>query len=161
MTPKELTISYRYFANESELPSEFQNLFHEASQALDLAYAPYSNFQVGAAILMENGQIVTGANQENAAYPSGLCAERTAIYYAGAHFSKVKILAVLVLARKEGQAQQIAACPCGACRQAMLEYEDRQKASIPVVFRMGNTGFVAVNSVSDLLPFKFDADSLN
>lgn len=161
MTPKELTISYRYFANEAELPSEFQNLFYEASKALDLAYAPYSNFQVGAAILLENGQIITGANQENAAYPSGLCAERTAIYYAGAHYSKVKILAVLVLARKEGQTQQIAACPCGACRQAMLEYEDRQKASIPVVFRMGKTGFVAVNSVSDLLPFKFDADSLN
>jgi cytidine deaminase len=161
MTPKELTISYRYFANESELPVEFQNLLKNAENALDLAYAPYSHFQVGAALLMESGEIITGANQENAAYPSGLCAERTAIYYAGAHHPKEKIKAVFVVARKEDQTELIAACPCGACRQAMLEYEDRQNSPIPVIFRMGKSGFVAINSVADLLPFKFDSDSLN
>lgn len=160
MTQKQITISFQHFESESELPLEFQNLLKKATEALDLAYAPYSHFQVGAAVLLENGQVITGANQENAAYPSGLCAERTAIYYAGAHHSNQKIKAVMVVARKEGEIKTIAACPCGACRQAMLEYEDRQQTPISVLFRFGNSGYVAIPSVAGLLPFKFDADSL-
>lgn len=157
---KEITISYRYFSDEAELPADYQSLLTEATKALDMAYAPYSHFQVGAAILLDNGQVVTGANQENAAYPSGLCAERTAMYYTGAHYPKNTIKAVFVVARKENTTYQVAACPCGSCRQAMLEYEERQKSPITLLFRSGQKGYVAVNSVADLLPFKFDADSL-
>lgn len=160
MIQKELHISYAYYPQSGDLPTDYQNLLSKATEALDLAYAPYSHFQVGAAILLENGQIITGANQENAAYPSGLCAERTAMYYAGAHHSKERMIAIFVVARGEGTNDLLAACPCGACRQAMLEYEDRQKSSISLIFRAGKEGFVAVSSVADLLPFKFDAESL-
>jgi len=160
MTQKEISIRYTAFESESELPAEIQTLLVEAEKALDMAYSPYSGFQVGAAIQLSNGEIITGANQENAAYPSGLCAERTAIYYAGAHFPAEQIQMVAVVARKSGTDSLVPACPCGACRQAMLEYELRQKSPIALVFKQNRPGFVYVESVSDTLPFKFDADSL-
>lgn len=160
MTQKEITIRYRSYGSAAELPAHHQKLLDEAKKALDMAYAPYSEFQVGVAILLSNGEMVTGANQENAAYPSGLCAERTAMYYAGAHYPKEKMEAVAVVARKMGAANLVAACPCGACRQAMLEYEDRQKMPIKLIFQQENSGLVEVDSVAAMLPFKFNAEAL-
>ena len=160
MTQKEISIRYISYGSENELPADFQQLIEEAKKALDMAYAPYSNFQVGAAIRLSNGEIVSGANQENAAYPSGLCAERTAMYYAGAHFPNEKMEALAVLARKKDTTALLPACPCGACRQAMLEYEQRQDSPISLIFRQEEYGFIVVDSVAATLPFKFDANAL-
>jgi cytidine deaminase len=160
MAQKEIHLHYQSYAVESELPATAQKLLQFAKSALDLAHAPYSNFQVGAAIQLSNGQIIQGSNQENAAYPSGLCAERTAIFYAGSAFPEATIEGILVLARKKGETQLVPACPCGACRQAMLEYEERQNKTIPIFFKRSQNEWVGLDSISSLLPFKFDSTSL-
>jgi cytidine deaminase len=135
-------------------------LFEEAVSALDSAYSPYSCFQVGAALRLSNGEIIKGSNQENASYPSGLCAERTAIFFAGSQYPGVKIEALVVVARKQGETLLVPACPCGGCRQAMLEYEERQSENIPLYFKLSAEEWISVPSVSALLPFKFDSASL-
>ncbi len=131
-----------------------------AEEAREKAYAPYSNFRVGAAILLENGEIITGNNQENAAYPSGLCAERVAIFFAGSQFPNTKILQLAVTARSENQVLRKPISPCGACRQSIAEYEIKQNHPIEIFF-MGETGEVyKANSIKDLLPFLFDGSQL-
>jgi len=160
MTENEIRIQFSKYGTEIELNNTGLLLLDSAKKALDSAYSPYSNFQVGAALLLSNGEIIRGSNQENAAYPSGLCAERTAIFFAGAQYPLEKVLEILVIARKTGTLDLIAACPCGACRQVLLEYEVRQNQAIPVVFKLEKQGFIKVASVSDLLPFKFDSSSL-
>jgi len=132
----------------------------DAEKARENAYAPYSNFRVGAAILLENGEIITGNNQENAAYPSGLCAERVAIFFAGSQFPNIKILQIAVTARSEKQTLNVPIPPCGACRQAIAEYEIKQKHPIEIFF-MGETGEVyKTDSIKTLLPLLFDSNSL-
>lgn len=160
MNKREIKIQYTRFESESDLDKSTLQLFEEAKKALDTAYSPYSNFQVGAALKLSNGEIVRGSNQENAAYPSGLCAERTAIFYAGSEFPHETIEEIFVLARKAGEQKFVPACPCGGCRQVLLEYETKQKKPIPISFKIEKEGFIRVSSVSDLLPFKFDASSL-
>jgi len=155
-----ISIAYETYSTDYELPENTKILKEQAEKALGSAYAPYSNFQVSAALLLSNGEIITGSNQENAAYPSGMCAERTAFYYAGARFPESKIEAVFILARKQGESDFVPACPCGSCRQAMLEYEIRQNHPIKIFFKNKVEGFMSIDSVSDALPFKFDAASL-
>lgn len=148
------------FENIEALPNTIVSLMQKAIIAREKAYAPYSNFNVGAAILLENGEIVTGSNQENASYPSGLCAERTAIYYAGSQFPNMKMVSMAVTAasRKKKTTQPIP--PCGACRQAIAEYEIKQDAPIEIYF-MGETGSVTKsNSLANLLPLSFDKSML-
>jgi cytidine deaminase len=160
MTRHQISISYSSYTTENELPAGSLSLLKTALENMNNAYAPYSHFQVSAAIRLSNGQVITGSNQENAAYPSGMCAERSAIYYAGARFPQDKIEEILVVARREGESELVPACPCGSCRQAMLEYEERQSSPIRLVFKQYDAGFIGLDSVSDSLPFKFGAESL-
>ena len=142
------------------LPQDIISLMDHAAEARKKAYAPYSKFSVGVAILLENGEIVTGSNQENASYPSGSCAERTAIYYAGAKFPNVKMLKMTVIAGSQIKQTLEPIPPCGACRQAIAEYEVKQETPIEIYF-MGETGKVVKSeSLANLLPLLFDSSSL-
>ena len=148
------------FDNLNELPSDIIELMEQAIEARQKAYAPYSNFYVGAAILLDNGEIVTGSNQENASYPSGLCAERTAVYYAGAKYPNAKMLKMAITAASQNQKTESPIPPCGACRQALAEYEVKQKAPIEIYF-MGESGKVVKSeSLANLLPLVFDKSAL-
>ena len=144
------------FENKDELPVEVAILMDKAIEARDKAYAPYSNFNVGAAILLDNGEIITGSNQENASYPSGLCAERTAIYYAGSQYPSAKIIRMAISATSKTKPTNSPIPPCGACRQAIAEYEVKQVNPIEIYF-MGEMGKVAKSSsLVNLLPLIFD-----
>lgn len=144
------------FENIDELPKEVLALMKKAIEARENAYAPYSKFHVGAAILLDNDEVVIGSNQENASYPSGLCAERTAIYYAGAQYPKAKIVRMAITAGSKHTQTTKPIPPCGACRQAIVEYEVKQKKPIEIYF-MGETGkVVKSNSLTNLLPLIFD-----
>lgn len=148
------------FDDFNELPSDIASLMEKAIEARKNAYAPYSNFSVGAAILLDNKQIVTGNNQENASYPSGLCAERTAIYYAGAKYPEAKIIKMALTAGSRINQTITPIPPCGACRQAIAEYEVKQESPIEIYF-MGETGkVVKSNSLANLLPLGFDRSFL-
>lgn len=151
---KEIKIESTLYVYESfdELSEDTKVLMNHAITARNKAYAPYSNFHVGAALLLDNGEVVTGSNQENASYPSGLCAERTAIYYAGAQYPKAQIVKMAITAASQKQKTTAPIPPCGACRQAIAEYEVKQELPISIYF-MGETGSVAKsNSLANLLP---------
>ena len=153
-------IEYLLFENIDELDINARNLMNEAIKAREKAYAPYSNFNVGAAILLDNNEIVLGNNQENAAFPSGLCAERVAIYNAGANYPECTILAIAISASSSKHKVTNPVGPCGACRQSIAEYEHKQKQAIEIYF-MGEEGkVVKVNALKDLLPFGFDSSFL-
>ena len=144
------------FDNFQELPEDIASLMNNAIAIRQKSYSPYSNFSVGAAILLDNGKIITGNNQENASYPSGLCAERTAIYYAGAHYPNAKIIKMALTAGSKLKPTITPIPPCGACRQAIAEYEVKQNSPIEIYF-MGETGKVAKShSLANLLPLIFD-----
>lgn len=159
MQEKKLELSFKS-ADLSELNQIDQTLVLNAKNALPTAYAPYSGFLVGASILLENGEIINGSNQENVAYPSGLCAERVAIFYVGAKFPDVKIktIAVTVFSKNFDVTDVIS--PCGACRQVMAEYEDKQNQSIKVILHSPNDKVLISEKVSDLLPFMFKSPHL-
>ncbi|HEY4650651.1 MAG TPA: cytidine deaminase [Pontibacter sp.] len=143
-----------------ELTAQEQQAMQLARQAADDAYAPYSNFLVGAALLLEDGTLFKGSNQENAAYPSGLCAERTALFALSAHHPNAKIKLLAVTARRRSEQEHLPAMPCGACRQVMAEYEFRQKEPIPVLLQAADGKFHRFKSVADLLPFQFTPEHL-
>lgn len=160
MKPLTITSTLEVYDSFEELSEEVQGLMKEAFAARDKAYAPYSKFSVGAAIQLENGEVVTGSNQENASYPSGLCAERTTIYYAGAKFPDQKMKKMAISAKSMNHSLLSPVPPCGACRQAMVEYEVKQEEPMEVYF-MGEGGkVVKANSVKDLLPLIFDSSCL-
>lgn len=148
------------FDDISECPEDIQTLMNKAIETRNNAYSPYSHFQVGAALHLENGIIITGSNQENASYPAGLCAERTAIFYAGSKYPGVKIEKIAISAGPEGKDNKEAVPPCGSCRQAIAEYEQKQKSPISIYF-MGKSGEVKhVESLLSLLPLAFSQDYL-
>lgn len=148
------------FNGINELPSEIQSLMNQAIETRKNAYAPYSKFRVGAAILLDNGKIVLGSNQENAAYPSGLCAERVAIFQAGAIYPNAKIVKLTITAASDTNPTLSPIPPCGACRQSIAEYEFKQDTPIEIYF-MGESGEVyKSNSINNLLPLSFDKTSL-
>lgn len=139
-----------------ELEQADRELLIRARAAAANAYAPYSNFQVGAAVLLENGAWVQGSNQENASYPSGLCAERVAIFYAGAHYPGVPIQSIGIAVFSKNYEVNEPAAPCGNCRQAIYEYEHRQKSPIRILM-MGNSGkVVQCHAIGDILPLAFN-----
>jgi cytidine deaminase len=155
MQNKQLNISYQVYQSKDELPARWAALLQQAIDATERSYAPYSNFRVGAAILLDNGEVVCGSNQENAAFPSGLCAERSACFYAGAAYPGAKMLAIAVAARQDGELTETPTYPCGACRQALVQYES--KGGVPMAVIVGSATRVEVfSSVKDLLPFVFD-----
>lgn len=156
MKPVTITSRLEVYDSVDELEEDLKSLMLQAHEARDNAYAPYSNFKVGAAILLENGEVITGNNQENASYPSGLCAERTAIYYAGAKFPDQSIKRMMISAKSMNHRVVTPTPPCGACRQAIAEYEVKQEDPIEIYF-MGELGkVVKANSIKDLLPLIFD-----
>jgi cytidine deaminase len=150
-----ITTQFSVFDSLTELPSEIQNLMEQAVAVRKNAYAPYSKFRVGAAIILDNGKIVLGSNQENAAYPSGLCAERVAIFHAGAVYPDAKILKMAITAASDTNKTTTAIPPCGSCRQSIAEYEIKQDTPIEIYF-MGETGAIYKSaSLKNLLPFMF------
>ena len=160
MKPLTITSRLEVYDSIDEVPQDIQELMDKAVDVRDTAYAPYSRFKVGAAIYLENDEIVVGSNQENASYPSGLCAERTAVYYAGAKFPETKILKIAISAKSLRHKVISPVPPCGACRQALVEYEVKQEEPIELYF-MGETGkVVKADSVKDLLPLVFDSTCL-
>ncbi len=160
MENKELKIKIKIFNSLQELPKSAQKCMENALRIKESAYAPYSNFRVGAAFLLENGEIVTGNNQENAAYPSGMCAERVAIWKAASNFPDVKFKLLAIAATSPSKILDKPVAPCGACRQTLSEYEIKQKEKIEVYF-MGETGkIIKTESVLDLLPLAFDKSFL-
>ena len=157
---RNISISYKVHPNRSSLSSEIRELFDASDSIMRDAYAPYSDFLVGAALLLANGEIVKGSNQENAAFPSGLCAERTAFFWAGANYPNINIRAVAISARKGGAEQNVPVTPCGACRQSMLEFEFKQGKPIQVFMEGENGNIIELASILDLLPFCFNGNSL-
>ena len=142
-----------------ELSENQQDLLQKAHHICSNAYAPYSMFKVGASLILKNGQIINGSNQENVAYPSGLCAERVAIFNAGANFPNQKIKQIAIVAHADFNIKK-PVMPCGACRQAMIEYEQRQGEKIEILLQ-GNKGNIFVSeSVSNLLPYAFECEEL-
>lgn len=136
-----------------------ERLIWAANQASKDAYAVYSGFRVGAAVLLENGVVVTGNNQENAAYPSGLCAERVAIFHANAAYPDQKVAAIAISARYKDEVVAAPIPPCGSCRQVLLETERRYNSPIDV-FMHGSEKVIHVSSAADLLPLAFDRSFL-
>lgn len=151
-----ITTNFDVFETIQELPTDIQNLMHEAVAIRKTAYAPYSHFKVGTAILLDNGEIILGSNQENAAYPSGLCAERVAVFYAGAKYPEAKILKMAISAASDNTTTRAPIPPCGACRQSLAEYETKQNTPIEIYF-MGEIGSIyKSDSLKNLLPLLFD-----
>ncbi|CAD0002837.1 MULTISPECIES: cytidine deaminase [Flavobacterium] len=151
-----ITSSFLVFDTLEELPNDIQNLMNQAVAIRKKAYAPYSKFRVGAALLLDNGEIVLGSNQENAAYPSGLCAERVAIFHAGSVYPEAKILKMAITAASDTNQTQAPIPPCGSCRQSIAEYEIKQDTPIEIYF-MGEIGTIYQSaSLKNLLPFMFD-----
>ncbi len=160
MKQKKLTISFNEYNSESELPESIKKLIINAKKTALNAYAPYSKFLVGAAVLLANGKVVTGNNQENSAYPSGLCAERVALFYANSQYPKVAIEAIVIVAFHNNKEIANPIYPCGACRQVILESQSKQKTPIKLFFA-GKNYIHSVNDASTLLPLEFDKESLN
>ena len=156
---KEVIIETKFTEYESinNLDDNLKKLSEKAIEVVDNAYAPYSKFNVGAAVLLENGEIITGTNQENAAYPSGLCAERTAIFYANSKYPNVAIKAIAISAKKRGEIITQAIPPCGACRQVMIETENRFKKDMKIIMISKNYVLTA-NNAKSLLPLSFNLD---
>ncbi len=156
----EILCQLKEYENLSELSKDEINLIEAAKSSMKDAYAPYSHFHVGAALLLENGIVIKGNNQENASYPIGLCAERVAIFAAGANYPGVGIKALAITAFSDKFHIDKPIPPCGACRQAIVEYEHRYKQNIRILMT-GETGKIVVSeSISSLLPFQFNADDL-
>lgn len=157
MENRTLSIDYQYCSFE-ELPEQDRHLIESAKRATDNSYAKYSGFRVGAAVLFEDGREMIGANQENAAFPSGLCAERTAIFAAQAHHPELRIEALAIAARNDNGFIAAPISPCGACRQVVMEIEDRYGEPVRILL-YGTKGVYVFRSIKDLLPFSFvDAD---
>jgi len=152
---KDFQFSYEILPSWKDLSVEDQGLVDKAYEVLESAYAPYSNFKVGAAVRLGDDSIITGSNQENAAYPSGLCAERVALFYIGSNFPKQSIQTICIVAKGDLIPVDKLLSPCGACRQVMLETENRQKNKIRVIIVNRDHRTMIVSSVIDLLPFGF------
>ena len=160
MQEKQISFSLKVFENESELSEEDQSLIKSAKEALQLSYSPYSNFKVGVSILLENGAVVLGGNQENASYPVSVCAEVSALNAANSIHPNVAIQKMAITVKSPRQLISKPAAPCGQCRQTILEYENRFGKNIEILL-MGEEGEVfAVDSIKDLLPLNFSARDL-
>ena len=159
MTQYSITVDFDVF-KEKDLPDHWKALLDLAKEASETAYAEYSNFRVGAAIELSSGKLIIGNNQENAAYPSGLCAERVAFFTASSQYPDDPIVRACVVAKKKESEDFLTAAPCGACRQVMLEYEVKQECEIPIMI-LHNEGQVIISkNIADLLPISFTKKNL-
>jgi len=161
MKKVEHQFNYLEYQKENDLPEEKLILVNRAEEISSQAYAPYSLFKVGAAIRFEDDSILTGNNQENVAYPSGLCAERVALFYAKSQFPELKIKEIAITASCDKFDVTEPVTPCGSCRQALLEYENNQGSPIEVILSGGqSSNVVVIESVKDLLPLSFKESKL-
>ncbi len=156
MTNKEIKITYSEYSSIDELPAQDRLVAEAAISATASSYAPYSGFNVGAAVMLEDGEIITGSNQENAAYPSGLCAERTAMFYAGAHRPDKAMVKIAIAGGQNGVLCSDPATPCGACRQVMAQYQARGGRPMEVIL-VGGERIWKFSKVDDILPLIFDS----
>ena len=155
MKELKITTNVRVYQYD-ELVEEDKILVDKAKAMTENSYAPYSKFHVGAAVLLSNGKIVGGSNQENAAFPSGTCAERTTVYYAHSKYPEAKFEKLAIAAKKDGKFTSCPVSPCGACRQSILEYETLGKQPVKI-YLYGDDGIYVVDRVADLLPLHFDS----
>jgi cytidine deaminase len=160
MEKKNIGFELSIYDSENELSQIDSELLKKAEAVRNDAYAPYSSFQVGAAILLENKEIVIGNNQENASYPSGLCAERVAVFQAGARFPGEKMLTIAISATSKNYVVDTPAGPCGNCRQSIAEYEQKQKTPIAILMRGEKGKIYKCNSIAELLPLAFSSSFL-
>ncbi|MBR1782972.1 MAG: cytidine deaminase [Bacteroidales bacterium] len=156
MASKELKIRYEEFTSPSEMTERDRMLVAAALDAQKGSYSPYSQFQVGAALLLSDGTVVKGANQENAAYPSGLCAERTAMFAASANYPDVPMVALAIAGSDHGVLCNSPATPCGSCRQVMAQYQKKYNHKIEVIL-VGKKKIMKFGKVEDILPFVFSS----
>jgi len=156
---KESGFKYTEYSSIDELSKEDVRLVNLAIEAQKGSYSPYSNFSVGAAALLENGEIIQGSNQENGAYPSGLCAERVTLFYAGAKFPKIPVKTIVITASYKGILTDEPIPPCGACRQVMIETRAIGKKPIRVIL-VGKNKTYEIEDVTFLLPFNFSSDMM-
>ena len=154
MTAKEINISYIEYGSIEEMGPEDRELAAEAVEAMNGAYAPYSHFHVGAAVRMSNGQIVRGSNQENAAFPSGICAERTAMFSASSRYPDKDMRSIAIAGGVHGRLGNEPATPCGACRQVMAQYQTKAGKPMSVIM-VGARRIWKFEKVDDILPLIF------
>ena len=152
---KEYSFKFQLYPNWESLQKIDKSVVNKAFEAMEKAYAPYSKFKVGAALLLEDGQIIQGNNQENIAYPSGLCAERVALFHAGAQFPGIAVDLICIVAKGDLMPISQLLSPCGACRQVMLESENRQNKPIRIILVNQDNRTMCIDSVQNLLPFGF------
>ncbi|MBR5176175.1 MAG: cytidine deaminase [Bacteroidales bacterium] len=151
-----LDINYQEFSSIDEMDPKDQDLIREAIEAQKGSYATYSGFNVGAAVLLEDGTVVRGSNQENAAYPSGLCAERTAMFAAGANYPGKAMVSIAIVGGFDHKLSEDPCSPCGACRQVMAEYQTLSGKPLSVIM-FGTKKTWKFAKVDDILPFIFDS----
>jgi cytidine deaminase len=156
MAEKKINVTYQEYSSVEEMTPEDQALVAAALEAQKGSYSPYSDFQVGAALLLANGVIVKGANQENIAYPSGLCAERVAMFWAGANYPDVPMETLAIAGSDHGVLCESPASPCGSCRQVMAEYQKKYNHPLKIIL-VGSKRIRKFSCVEDLLPFIFDS----
>lgn len=156
MADKKYIINYEEFSSVSQMTPEDQEMVAAALDAQKGSYSPYSHFQVGASLKLENGLVLKGANQENAAYPSGLCAERTVMFYAGANYPDIPFDTLAIAGSDHGVLCESPASPCGACRQVMAEYQKKHKKPFNIIL-VGSKRIRKFHCVDDVLPFIFDS----
>jgi len=156
MTTKEINISYLEYSSIEEMSEEDRELASAAVKAMNGAYAPYSHFHVGAAVRLSNGKIVTGANQENAAFPSGLCAERTAMFSASASYPDKGMTSIAIAGGVLGKLSPNPATPCGACRQVMAQYQTKSGHPMSVIM-VSSDKVWKFEKVEDILPLIFNS----
>lgn len=155
----EITSTFQIL-EDSELDELQRQVIEAAKKATYDSYVPYSNFHVGAACLLDNGEIISGSNQENAAYPSGICAERTTLFYALSKYPEARVLKLCIVGRDQtGQFTHGICSPCGACRQVILESEYRSKGPIQILLP-SSEGTYVMEGIKTLLPFGFTPDEL-
>lgn len=156
MTSKEIKIAYQEYDSTEQLTPSDRELAEAAIQATASSYAPYSKFNVGAAVRLDSGLIIKGSNQENAAYPSGICAERTAMFYASATYPENAIISIAIAAGQDGVLCATPVSPCGACRQVMAQYQLKGGQHMSILL-VGGSKVWKFEKVDDLLPLIFDS----
>jgi len=160
METKELRIFVYEYKSVDELPAEDQKLVKIAREAAKNAYAPYSKFHVGAALLLENNEIFSGNNQENASFPVGLCAERVALFAAHAQYPESKIKTLVITASGSRQVLETPVSPCGSCRQVFTEFEHEQQEPMRIILASGRGKIFVFDNAENLLPLSFFSDQL-
>lgn len=160
MKKAELKISFEEYADRSELNTEDHSLLMSAIESVDKAYAPYSQYYVGAALKLKNGEVIQGNNQENVAYPSGLCAERVAIFYASSKYPEMEVESIAITAKVRNFKIKEVVAPCGACRQVLAEYEMKQDKPIRIILQGDGGKVIIFKSIEDILPLMFHAEEL-